>query len=425
MQIKLADIQKSRERLKGIIKETSVDNSFSASQLLGSDVFFKMENEQLTGSFKIRGALSKISSLTSEERERGVVASSAGNHAQGVAYSASRMKVNSKIVMPETAPLIKIDATKGYGAEVVLHGQIYDEAFDKAKEIEMNENRIFVHPYEDEQVIAGQGTIGIELFEKIPDLDTVVVPVGGGGLISGVAVALKTLKPSIKVYGVQSSLASGMEQLFHNKNLPILIPDPSIPLSQVNAISPQLESTHGVYRSTIADGIAVKKPSIKMYEHFLKKWVDDIVTVTDEQIAEAIFFLIERAKSIVEGSGAASLAAAMSKKIPLGARTCFILSGGNIDLNLIGKIIDLGLIRKGRLTEVSVVVSDLPGILSQITKLIAQERANIIQVHHDRVERSLQLREARIDFLLETTSHEHIERVRQSLQSLQGVRLIL
>jgi threonine dehydratase len=403
MQVKISDIQRARERLKGIIKETAIDKSFSAGKLLGAEVYLKMENEQLTGSFKIRGALSKISSLSAEERARGVVASSAGNHAQGVAYSATKMGVSSKIVMPEMAPLIKIDATRGYGAEVVLHGSIYDEAFERAKEIELQEKRIFVHPYQDEQIIAGQGTIGLELFEKLPDLDSVVVPIGGGGLISGIAIALKSLKPSLKVYGVQSTLASSMEQLFHGK-------------------IPTMGPTHR--RVTIADGIAVKKASEEMYHNFLKHWVDDIVTVTDEQIAEAIFFLIERAKAVVEGSGAASLAAAMAGKIPLGKKTCFVLSGGNIDLNIIGKVIDLGLIRKGRLTEISVVVPDIPGLLSQMTDLIAKERANILQVHHDRVERDLQLREARIDFLLETTSHEHAERVRMVLKALDGVRLL-
>lgn len=403
MQVKIADIQKARERLKGIVKETALDQSYSASQLLGSQVFLKMENEQLTGSFKIRGALSKISSLSSEERARGVVASSAGNHAQGVAYSAKKMGVSSKIVMPEMAPLVKIDATRGYGAEVVLHGLIYDDAYEQAKLIEAQEKRIFVHPYEDEQIIAGQGTIGLELFEKLPDLDTVVVPVGGGGLISGIAIAMKSLKPSLKIYGVQSSLSSNMEKMFHQ-----------LPLS----------SNEVQLKSTIADGIAVKKASPVMYETFIKKWVDDLVTVTDEQIAEAIFFLIERAKAVVEGSGAASLAAAMAGKIPLGKQSCFILSGGNIDLNLIGKVIDLGLIRKGRLTEISVIVADLPGILSQMTSIIAKEKANVLQVHHDRVERGLQLRDARIDFLMETTSHDHAERIRQVLKSLKGVRLI-
>lgn len=403
MQVKISDIQEARERLKGIIKETAIDKSFSASKLLGTEIFFKMENEQLTGSFKIRGALSKISSLSAEERRRGVVASSAGNHAQGVAYSATKMGVSSKIVMPESAALIKIDATRGYGADVVLHGAIYDEAFEHAKLIEENERRIFVHPYQDVQVIAGQGTIGLELFEKIPDLDTVIVPVGGGGLISGVAIALKTLKPDIKIYGVQSAMVDSMSQMFHGQKIH----------------SPPL-----LRRMTIADGIAVKKASPQMYEYFLKHWVDDIVTVTDEQIAEAIFFLIERAKAVVEGSGAASLAAVMAKKIPLGKRVCVILSGGNIDLNLIGKVIDLGLIRKGRLTEISVVVPDIPGLLSQMTALIAGEKANILQVHHDRVERNLQLREARIDFLLETTSLEHAERVRAALKSLEGVRLL-
>lgn len=403
MRVKLSDIQSARERLKGIIKETSIDKSFSATKLLGSEVYFKMENEQLTGSFKIRGALSKISSLTPEERKRGVVASSAGNHAQGVAYSAAKMGVSAKIVMPETAPLIKMDATRGYGAEVVLHGSIYDDAFERAKQIEASENRIFVHPYQDEKIIAGQGTIGLELFEKLPDLDSVIVPIGGGGLISGIAIAMKSLKPSLKIYGVQSELVPTMEQMFHGKDISQLKPPK---------------------RMTIADGIAVKKASALMCDQFLKPWVDDIVTVSDEQIAEAIFFLIERAKAVVEGSGAASLAAAMSGKLPLGKKTCIVLSGGNIDLNLISKVIDLGLIRKGRLTEISVIVPDLPGLLGQLTTLIAGERANILQVHHDRVEHDLQIREARIDFLLETTSHEHAERVRAALKSMEGVRLL-
>lgn len=403
MQVKIADIQKSRERLKGIIKETSIDKSFSASKLLGTEVFFKMENEQLTGSFKIRGALSKISSLSAEERARGVVASSAGNHAQGVAYSATKMGVSSKIVMPETAPLIKIDATKGYGAEVVLYGSIYDDAFEHAKLIEAQEKRIFVHPYQDEHIIAGQGTIGLEIFEKLPDLDSVVVPIGGGGLISGIAIALKTLKPTIKIYGVQSEMVPTMERMFHGT---------------------QFVPTPAQRRATIADGIAVKKASPEMYDSFLKHYVDDIVTVSDEQIAEAIFFLIERAKAVVEGSGAASFAAAMAGKLALGKKTCIVLSGGNIDLNLVGKIIDLGLIRKGRLTEISVVVPDIPGLLSQMTAIVAKEKANILQVHHDRVERDLQLREARIDFLLETTSHEHAERVRNALKVIEGIRLL-
>lgn len=403
MQVKIADIQKSRERLKGIIKETAIDKSFSASRLLGTEVFFKMENEQLTGSFKIRGALSKISSLTPEERARGVVASSAGNHAQGVAYSATKMGVSSKIVMPETAPLIKIDATRGYGAEVVLHGSIYDDAFEQAKLLEAQEKRIFIHPYQDEQIIAGQGTIGIEIFEKLPDLDSVIVPIGGGGLISGIAVALKTLKPDIKIFGVQSELVPTMSQMFHGQ--PVVEPPPR-------------------RRVTIADGIAVKKASPIMHDSFIKKYVDDIVTVTDDQIAEAIFFLIERAKAVVEGSGAASFAAAMQGKIPLGKKTCIVLSGGNIDLNLVGKIIDLGLSKKGRLTEISVIVPDTPGLLSQMTAVIAKEKANVLQVHHDRVERGLQLREARIDFLLETTSLEHAERVREALKTIEGIRLV-
>lgn len=404
MKVTIEDIRKAKERIKGVVKNTSIDKSFSASKLLGTEVFFKMENEQLTGSFKIRGALNKISSLTPEERQRGVVASSAGNHAKGVAYSAAKVGVSAKIVMPETAPLVKIDATRNYGAEVVLHGAFYDEAFERAQKIQKEEQRIFVHPYQDEAIIAGQGTIGLEIAEVLPDLDSIVVPIGGGGLISGIAVAMKSLNPHIKIFGVQSNLVSTMEQMFHGQTAP-------------------QPSAHRL-KATIADGIAVKKASPEMHDSFIKKYVDDIVTVTDEEIAEAIFFLIERSKAVVEGSGAASFAAAMAGKLTLGKKTCIVLSGGNIDLNLISKIIDLGLIRKGRLTEISVVVPDVPGLLSEITRVIAAERANILQVHHDRVERGLQLREARIEFLLETTSHEHAEKVRQALMGLGGVRLL-
>jgi threonine dehydratase len=402
MKVELKDIQEAAVRLKGTIKETSLDRSFSASKLLGTDVFFKFENEQVTGSFKIRGAFNKIASLTPAEKAKGVICSSAGNHAQGVAFSAANAGVRAIIVMPETAPIIKVNATKEYGAEVVLHGEIYDQAYERARELEKEQGYTFVPPFEDPKVIAGQGTIGLEIHSKVDDLDSIVVPIGGGGLISGIAIALKTLNPKIRVIGVQSDRAQGMFQLFHK--------------ASVTQLQKRI--------ATIADGIAVKYPSQVMYENFIKKYVDEVVTVSDEEIAEAIFFLIERAKAVSEGSGAAAFAAAMHRNLNLGKKSCIVISGGNIDLNIISKVIDQGLVKKGRLVELSVVGNDVPGLLSQLTTMIAKERANILQVYHDRADLNLQLRETKVVFLLETTSHEHVQRIKNILQQVEGLRIL-
>lgn len=393
MTVSLDDIKKAHALIKPTIKETPIDQSVSASKLLGSDIFFKYENQQITGSFKIRGALNKIASLSEAEKARGVVASSAGNHAQGVAFSATRSKVKSVIVMPQTAPLIKVAATKDYGAEIIQHGEIYDDAYEYARQLEKEKGYTFVHPYEDPFIIAGQGTIGLEIYASLPEVDTLIVPIGGGGLISGIATAIKALNPSCKVYGVQSEVTPGMEKLFHKLNIP--------------------ETKRRV--STIADGIAVKKPSPLMYESFISKLVDEIVTVSDDEIAEAIVFLMERAKTVAEGSGAAGLAAAMNGKLKLGKKTCIVIGGGNIDLNLVSKVIEKGQTRKGRLVELSVVVDDLPGNLNRLTQVIADSRANILQVHHDRISQGLHLRETKIHFLLETTSPEHVEKIKQAL----------
>jgi threonine dehydratase len=397
----LEDIKKAQSILRPIIRETDVEYSLSASKLLGLDVFFKLENMQYTGSFKLRGAYNKIFNLSPEDKKRGVVASSAGNHAQGVAYSAYKLGVKSKIIMPINAPLIKVAATKDYGAEVIQHGEIVDEAHVYAHELEKKENLIFVHPYQDALVMAGQGTIGLEIHQRITDLDSIVVPIGGGGLISGIATAIKVLNPKCRVIGVQSQQAPGMWQLFNGQT-------PQDPPKKI---------------STIADGIAIKKPSQWVYENFISKLVDEIVTVSDDEIAEAIVFLLERMKTVAEGAGAAGLAAVMNRKLKLGKKTCIVLCGGNIDLNIVSKIIEKGQIRRGRLVELSVVVDDLPGNLSRLTEAIAKERANIMEVHHDRVSQGLYLRETKIDFVLETTSAEHVDRIRQALQAA-GARII-
>lgn len=396
--VTLNDIQEARKRVAPVILSTAVDHSASATKLIGADIFFKFENTQKTGSFKIRGAYNKISQLTDAEKNQGVICSSAGNHAQGVAYSATLAKVKSVVVMPITAPLAKVAATKAYGAEVILHGEIYDEAFEKAQALAKEKNLIFIPPYEDEKIIAGQGTIGLELLEQISGLDTIVIPIGGGGLISGIAVAAKSINPKIRIIGVQSSLAPGMYELFHNKNL-------SSPPRRI---------------ATIADGIAIKRPSQPMLDCFISKFVDEVVTVTDDEIAEAIVFLLERAKTVTEGAGASAWAAVMNRNLNLGKKNCVLLCGGNIDLNMVAKIIEKGQIRRGRLVQLSVIVEDIPGRLNQLTEIIAKTRANILQVHHDRLSQGLFLRETRIDFELETSSLDHIEIIKEAVTKMGG-----
>jgi len=398
MKVTLADIQNAQAVLAGVIRPTEVDKSYSASQRVGTEVFFKYENTQFTGSFKLRGAYNKIHSLSQEEKSRGVVASSAGNHAQGVAFSAQKAGVRATIVMPVSAALIKVEATKSYGADVILQGEVVDDSHVYARELVEKHGFVFVHPYEDEKVIAGQGTIGLEIMKAIPDLDSIVVPIGGGGLISGIATAVKALNPKCRVIGVQSSQASGMQKLFKHESYEP--PKPRI--------------------STIADGIAIKKPSKVMYDDFISKLVDDVVCVSDDEIAEAIVFLLERGKTVAEGAGAAGVAALLSRGLDLGRKTCVTLCGGNIDLNMIAKVIEKGQIRKGRLCMLSVVVDDLPGSLSRLTQAIADLRANVLEVHHDRVNQGLFLRETRIDFVLETTSPEHIDQIKKALTQAGG-----
>jgi threonine dehydratase len=401
MKVSLQDILDAKKNIQKDIKNTEASYSESLKKLLGFSVSIKYENAQKTGSFKIRGALNKILSLSEAEKKKGVVASSAGNHAQGVAFSATKVGVKSTIVMPVTAPLIKVQATKEYGAHVVQHGEIYDEAYEKALEIEKTSGAVFVHPFEDPKIIAGQGTIGLEILEQVPQTQAIVVPIGGGGLISGVAIAAKALNPKIKIFGVQSSQTPGMENLFHQK----------------------APSEYQKRITTIADGIAVKKPSQSMYDNFIKKYVDEIVTVSDDEIAESIVYLMERMKTVAEGAGGAALAALLNKKLPAIEHTCVLVCGGNVDLNVISKVLEKGRIKKGRLVELSVVVEDLPGTLHRLTKVIADNGANILEVHHDRVNSGLYLRETRIDFVLETTSHEHVEKIKSSLQDL-GARIL-
>lgn len=393
MLVTLQDIQKAAEAIRPYIKKTELDVSASTSDIVGSQVYFKFENTQKTGSFKIRGATNKILNLTPEEKKRGVVASSAGNHAQGVALAATLNQVSSKIVMPMTAPLVKVTATKNYGAEVILHGSIYDEAYEKARDIEKSEGRVFVHPYEDFHVIAGQGTLALEILKEVPDLNSIVVPIGGGGMIAGIATAVKALNPKCKVIGVQAEGARSMAKSFEEKKIS---KSPSTVL-------------------TIADGIAIKNPSAFMLENYLLKLVDEVVTVSEDEIAASIVFLMERAKTVVEGAAATSVAATKKLKRKLGAKSCAILCGGNIDLNIIAKVIERGMKKSGRLARIQVAVRDIPGMLSQLTQAIAEKKANIIDVNHDRTFDGLYLGETAIEFVLETSGWEHTQSIEKSL----------
>lgn len=399
--VQLDDIKRAAEFLRDKISHTTVRRCPRAFETPGSQLFLKFENEQLTGSFKIRGALNKMNSLTADERKRGVVASSAGNHAQGVALASKALGVSAHIVMPHSTPIVKVNATRSYGADVILHGEVFDEAFEYAKNLERDRGFIFVHPYQDPYIIAGQGTIGLEIFHELPDLDTVIVPIGGGGLISGVATALKALKPSIKVIGVVSNQVPGMLHLFRGQS-------EELPKKRI---------------STIAEGIAIKSPSPLMYATYISKLVDEIVEVDDNDIAQAIVFLLEKGKTVTEGAGAAALAAVMTKNLDLGAKSCVVLSGGNIDLNVMAKVIERGLRREHRLARIGVVCDDLPGNLNRLTTVMAENRANILEVYHDRVSPELGLRETRIDLLVETSSGDHIQQIQNALKA-QGFKIL-
>jgi threonine dehydratase len=399
--IQLEDIKTARPIIQPIIHRTPMNLSRSFSERFGTEIYLKRENEQKTGSFKIRGAYNKIHSLTSDEKKRGVVACSAGNHAQGVALSARLAQVKATIVMPQSAALVKVEATRDYGAQVILHGDYYDLAQDHAKELCNQKGFVLIPPFEDPYIIAGQGTLGLEILEDVADLDSIVIPIGGGGLISGVATAIKAINPKCKIYGIQSARAPSMADSF-----------------KANKITLDPKSA-----STIADGIAVKRPSPYIYENYISKLVEDVVTVTEDEIAEAIVLLMERAKAVVEGAGATGLAALLAGRVKPGKKCCVLLSGGNIDMNIVEKVIERGLCRHGRLVAFSVVVDDVPGMLNKITTCLAAERANVLQVEHNRTAPNLALLETRIDFLVETNSEEHAAHIKSALKGL-GIKVI-
>lgn len=390
--VTLESIRTARERIREQIYLSPARHSAGLSELTGQQVYLKLDNLQRTGAFKERGALNKILTLTAEERERGVIAASAGNHAQAVAYHATREGIRSRIVMPLMTPLVKVAATTGYGADVVLHGANYDEACTEAIRQSEAEGLTFLHPFDDELVIAGQGTIGLELLEQIPDLEAVVVPIGGGGLIGGVACAIKESRPEVRVIGVQTERLPSM-------------------LRASEAGHPVTVAAE----ATIADGIAVRRAGEKTVP-LVRRYVDELVTVDEEEIASAILVLLEREKTLAEGAGAAALASLLQRKTTLsGQRTAVLVCGGNIDVTLLSKIIERGLVKDGRRTRVRIHLVDRPGALWQLTKIIADLRANIVQTSHDRAYYGVSLGDTVIDFTLETRGTAHIEEIDAAL----------
>ena len=387
-----ADIEAARARLAGVIHETPCAYSQSLSELTGARVFVKLENLQMTGSFKERGAANVLLQLTPDERERGVVTASAGNHGLAVAFHAARLGIAAVIVMPEWAPLTKVLSARRQGAEVVLHGDNYDEAYARAREIEAARRLVFVHPFDDARVIAGQGTIGLELATQVPELDAVLVPVGGGGLSTGVAIALKFRRADVDVIGVEAEEIAAMKAaLASNERVTVAA------------------------AATIADGIAVRRVG-ELTLPLARRWLDQVVTVSEEEIANAILLLLEIEKTVVEGAGAVPLAALVNKKVALAGKTvALVLSGGNIDVNLISRIIERGLVKDGRLVRLAVMLRDRPGELARLTALVAEMRANVLHILHDRAFSRARLGQTEVELTLETSGRDQIDAVKRHL----------
>lgn len=388
--LQLDNFYKARYVLNKVIRKTELIHTPRINP--DCDVYLKPECLQKTGSFKIRGAYYKISQLTDEEKKKGVIACSAGNHAQGVALGATAMGIKSLICLPEGAPISKVEATRRLGAEVCLVPGVYDDAYQKALQLRDQYGYTFIHPFNDENVIAGQGTIGLELMEQLPDADAVVVPVGGGGLISGVAFAIKSLNPKVKVYGVQAEGAPSMVNSIHDHKPEKL---PSV--------------------STIADGIAVKEPGIITYDT-CAKYVDDIITVSEDEICAAILRLIECEKMVAEGAGAASVAAVMFNKVPVkGKKVVCVVSGGNIDVTILNRVINRGLAKSGRLCRIDMELEDRPGKLSEVISTIGGLGGNITGVHHDRTQNRQKVNACILSVTMETRNEEHIETIKKAL----------
>lgn len=384
----------ARDVLAHFIRATPLTYSPSFSQLVGLPLYLKAENLQRAGSFKVRGAYTKMHSLTPQEREQGVIAASAGNHAQGVALAAQHMGIRSTIVMPDGAPITKVEATRNYGAEIVLSGDTYDDAYQKARDLQEATGATLIHGFDDPAVIAGQGTIGLEILDELPDVRTVLVPIGGGGLVSGIALALKSVQPGIRVVGVQAA----------------------------GAAAAYLGKREGGYATTdtvrtIADGIAVKRPG-RLNMEYIHQYVDEVVLVEEEEIAQSILVLLERSKLVVEGAGAVGMAAVLNNKVTnLAGPVCVLLSGGNIDVNVLSRIIERGLVKAGRYVRLATFVPDRPGGLQKLLAVVAAGGANIIDVHHERWLNKSAIGEVEVDLALETRSPAHVDQLVDKLQT--------
>jgi threonine dehydratase len=396
----LDDIQMARERVRNEIVLTPCVRTRLFEELVPGRLHFKFENQHRTGSFKERGALNRLLTLTAEERERGVITASAGNHAQAVAFHANNMGIPATVLMPESTPLIKVSNTRRHGAEVILRGQRFSQAIEESRRLEEARNLVMVHAFDDDAVVAGQGTVGLEILEQTPNVDVVVVPLGGGGLISGTAVALKSLKPEVRVIGVEVEAA------------------PSALRSLEAGRIVEVETAE-----TLADGIAVKAPG-KVTFPLLQRFVDDVVLVGEEEIARAILLLLEREKSVVEGAGAAGLAALISGRVPVSPdeTVVTVLCGGNIDLNILSRIIDRGMVDDGRMARLVVTVRDRPGSLARLTQLVAREGANVLEIAHQRAFADISVGDVEIVMHLETRGRDHVDRIIRVLRE-DGTRV--
>ena len=394
MEIPLQEFERAAQRLKGVLHHTELDLSATFSAMTGGNIYLKYENSQKTGSFKIRGASNKIAALVERGETGAVVASSAGNHAQGVAYAAHRFGIPATIVMPKTAPIAKAKATEGYGATVVLAGDCYDDAYAKACEICEQEHATFLHPYNDPEVIAGQGTLGLEILGDLPTADIVIVPAGGGGLLAGVAACIKQINPRVQVIGVQAEGADAIAQSFHSHSY-----------VQTDSVA------------TIADGIAVKAPG-DITVPLIQKYADDVVTVNDLEISEAVLLLMERCKQIVEPSGAAPVAAVLKGKVDVkGKNVVCLLSGGNIDVSVIHRVVELGLVSRHRRLKFFVRLADTPGSLMQLLQVVANSNANILTINHDRMSLTLTPAEILVHIGCEVGGQHHADAVIENLKA--------
>ena len=390
--IGLSDVKAALGRIRDSIYLSPCARSETFSRLTGNSIFLKLDNQQRTGAFKERGALNKLLTLSNDERARGVIAASAGNHAQGVAYHAGRHGIRAQICMPLTTPLTKVSATRGYGADVILHGANYDEAYEEALQRSRRDHLTLVHAFDDDAVIAGQGTLGLEILQQQPEIEVIVAPIGGGGLIGGIACAVKETNPKVEIFGVQ----------------PARLPSMKVAIAEGHPVrlSPA---------ATIADGIAVRRAGDRTLP-LIQKYVDDIVTVDEEEIANAILLLLEREKTLAEGAGAAAIAALLNHKLPLAAKKVAVLvCGGNIDVTLLSRIIERGLVKDGRLVRLRVHLPDYPGALHKLTGILAQHRANIVETSYDRAYYGVNLGDTAIDITMETRGPDHIAELLSAL----------